>query len=153
MPSQTTTIRKRQKKTAEEPISFALPDNSCRSGPIRSTAFSMALLMSSTIISRNNGAIRIIHSTTVRARRNDRISRNPDMKISCLKADSWRHASRMPLIEFLEAAVSLLVPVNPGFTMHDSLLMILSYILPTGIMRKKVGNNNQATENSITFDR
>ena len=124
MPSQTTPIRIRQKKTAEEPMSFALPDSSCRSGPIRSTTFSMALLRSSTIISTKSGNIRIIHSTTVRASRNDRSSNTADMKTSCLKADSKCQASRMPLIEFFEAALILLMPVSPGFTVDNSLLMI-----------------------------
>jgi len=46
--SQIVAVKISDEKTAAEPRSFARPDNSCRSLPIRSTTVSIAELMSST---------------------------------------------------------------------------------------------------------
>ena len=115
MLSHTIAIRIRQNMTADEAMSFALPDRTCCSPPKRSTVFSIALLSISTMINRNSGMININHSSSDCANPNDRINRTTDRAVSCLKADSYFQASRTPRIEFPVAAISLAKPVSPGF--------------------------------------
>ena len=103
-------------KTAAEPMSLALPDSICRSSPIRSTVFSMALFISSTRISRSSGKISSNHSTTVCASENENNNKTPDRATFCLKADSNLNASRIPRNEFPVAATILAIPPRPDFT-------------------------------------
>lgn len=116
MLSQTVAIMTWHIKTAAEPMSLALPDSICRSSPIRSTVFSMALFSSSTIISKSSGITNSNHSTTVCASETENINRTTDRPIFCLKADSNRNASRIPRNEFRVAATILAIPPRPDFT-------------------------------------
>jgi hypothetical protein len=116
MLSQTVVIMTWQINTAAEPMSLALPDSICRSSPIRSTVFSMALFRSSTMISSSSGMISNSHSTTVCASENENINRTADRPKFCLKADSNRNASWIPRNEFRVAATILVIPPRPDFT-------------------------------------
>ena len=63
--------------------------------------------------------ININHSSSVCANPNDRINKTIDKMTSCLKADSYFQASRMPRNELFVAAKSLAKPVSPGFKLQD----------------------------------
>ncbi len=67
--------------------------------------------------------ININHSSSVCANPNDRISKTTDKVESCLKADSYFQASRMPCNEFFDAAKSLAIPVSPGFKLKALLVI------------------------------
>ncbi len=129
MLSHTTAIKIRQNMTADEAISLALPDRICRSPPKRSTVFSIALLSNSTMINRNSGMINTNHSSSVCANPNDRISKTTDKTESCLNADSYFQASRMPFNEFFDAAKILVIPVSPGFKLNGPLMITVCVCL------------------------
>lgn len=62
------------------------------------------------------------HSSSVCANPNDRISKTTDKTESCLNADSYFQASRMPFNEFFDAARILVIPVSPGFKLKALLV-------------------------------
>ena len=86
--------------------------------------------------SKNNGSINNNHSTTVCASQKDASNNKTAMRASCLKADSCRHASRIPRQEFFAAAMILEMPVSPGFTLDSP------FFFSAGIMLKPDRNNN-----------
>ena len=123
MLSHTTATKIRQNMTADEAMSLALPDRICCSPPKRSTVFSIALLSNSTMINRNSGKINTNHSSSVCANPNESMNKMTDKMESCLKADSYFQASRVPFNEFFVAAKILVIPVRPGFKLNDPLLI------------------------------
>jgi len=63
------------------------------------------------------------------------MNKTTDRTEFCLKADSCCQQSRMPLSEFLEAAITLVTPVSPGFTLNIPLA-----VMPVSIVRTSGGS-------------
>lgn len=93
----------------------------------------------------NKGMINNNHSTTVCASQKESINNSIEMRESCLNADSYRQASRIPRHEFFEAALILAMPLNPGFTLDAF------FLLSAGIMLKLARNNNPLVNKIVSL--
>tara|TARA_R110001592_G_scaffold237978_1_gene497285 strand:+ start:88 stop:462 length:375 start_codon:yes stop_codon:yes gene_type:complete len=113
----TNKTRNSDRKTAAEPMSFALPLSSFQSSPIRSTTASIAEFSNSTITTNNKLTIIIIRSILLTGSMNATIEKIIHNVTSCRNAASNNQADLNPFNEYPAAFITLRTPVVFGFTL------------------------------------
>ncbi len=122
--AQTTTALRMARKTAADPRSLARPERSCSSGPIRSTAASMALFNNSTTRTIKRQPTSRARSVPVRPNQRPSGAKRKNRTVSCRNADSWRNADRKPESDQPVARIMCWRPLPLSFPMGSTVWLL-----------------------------